>query len=590
MRKILFVLALAALTLAALVAPVAAAPASDLTALAEYFPPDTPVFFSVRTDAGFLDALDALIETARGNLPPGAMPPFSLRQAIDQSLSEQYGDEATFESVFGWLGDSAAFGITSFETAFDDDWRNDDEMPALVAIEITDRGAAEAMLTAMFEEQETDVERETRGDWLLLTPATPSNAFWALNDEALLVATSPDLLPLSDDRRSLAGDADFGASLAGLPAPDYSAVLALNIRDTMRASYGMMMELSSDEPAAEFMRSLQPLYENYPRQTIGFTILDGRTLALDFAQSAFDYAALEGAFGNMAALLDAKPVDLAFAERVPADAPFMLLGSNLGNSVSYGISAFAVLAEMGIQADLRYDDDDDRPAFVEDIDANDVRAFVDLAVAGMTGLNLERDILPYVNGAAAFYARGLPVEGEDIALDTALVVEVTDEAATRHIYNALVEALSRYEADFTEADGVLVLPDVIRGLYPRSVPQSDLQAPEYDFLIGLNEDVLAAGTRAAVEHGLNPSGDGLADNAAFQTARAQFLPDAQSVGYIGFAATRDLVELAARFSGKLDDDAEAALMALGLFESAAYSALIDDHGGSVARFTLTLAE
>ncbi len=589
MKKALLVLSVAALSLAALIAPVSAVPATDLGALAEYFPPETPLFFSIRTDTAFIDELDGLIETFRGNLPPGTMPPVSLRQMLEQNLSQQFGEDATLESALPWLGDTAAFGIPTLENLFDDNRANDSVTHAILALEVTDADAAAAMIAEIYEQQGAEVARAQEGEWQLLTPQVPTHTFWAFNDEVALVATSVDLLPLSDDRRSLGRDAGFSALLASLPASDYSAILALNVGDALRESYDLMLASTPNEPAMEMMRSLQPLYDNYPRQIMGFTLLDERTLAIDLAQEAFDYTTLEGPWAdNLTPLLQIEPVDLSFAERVPADAPFVYLSTGLGHWTAYMIDVMATTIELGMRASAEVEED--TPAFLAQIDAQDVRAFIDLSFAGMTGLNLQREVLPYLNGTAAIYARALTAGDDQVTVDGAVVVEVTDRDATRHMYDRFVEALTQYEADFEEEDGVLVLPGVIRGLLPADTPRALLQAAELDFLIGVTDEVMAAGTRAAVKHSLNLSGPSLADNPDYQAAQAAFLPDAQTIGYIGFAPVRDLVQMMGRLSNAPDDEVAGVVAFLQTLESAAFSGVIAEDGSSVVRMTLTLAD
>src|SRR5690606_6986903 len=210
--------------------------------------------------------------------------------------------------------------------------------------------------------------------------------------------------------------------------------------------------------------------------------------------------------------------------------------------------------------------------------------------AGMTGLNLQREVLPYLNGTAAIYARALTAGDDQVTVDGAVVVEVTDRDATRHLYDRFVEALTQYEADFEEEDGVLVLPGVIRGLLPADTPRALLQAAELDFLIGVTDEVMAAGTRAAVKHSLNLSGPSLADNPDYQAAQAAFLPDAQTIGYIGFAPVRDLMQMMGRLSNAPDDEVAGVVAFLQTLESAAFSGVIAEDGSSVVRMTLTLAD
>ena len=287
---------------------------------------------------------------------------------------------------------------------------------------------------------------------------------------------------------------------------------------------------------------------------------------------------------------------MAFAAHVPADAPFAIQGGGFGDSVTYFIDVFAAAMEIGMQQGMMMNQMDggvdNVPAMVQDMDANDIRAFIDLSFSGMTGLDLEEDVLPYLNGNAVAFGRALPSEATNMTVDGAMVFEVTDAEAMQGIMDQLVEALDRYEADYTIEGGVLVLPGVIRGFFPERF-QEDLDAePTFDFLIGLNDDVFVLGSREAVEFVLSGEGDSLADDPAYIEAQATFLEGSQQVGYVGFGPIRTLLEqvVAALDNGSRDQGVGAALMVLDAVSSASYSAHINPDGSSIGRMVLTLSE
>ena len=597
MRRVLLVGLSLALVLGAVVAPAAAVPAADLTTLADYFPADTAVYFSIRTDEGFIDELDTLVDTVRDSLPRGIVPPFTLRDALDEVMAEAFGEDATFDNTIRtWLGDTVAVGVLNLDEAMMGGMR--DEPPMLIALDVTDRDAAEAFILQSYAANDVEVASEDKGDYTVLIPESPSNAFFALGDDVLLLTPERDLLPTNSDFLSLADNTEFTDSVAALPASDYNAILALDLQDMVSQSYDMMMSQSEMMgPSAEMLAALQPLYEDYPRQTLGLTILNDRSLTIDFSQSALDYAALSDTFlGNITPLLDAPPVDVAFAAHVPADAPFAIQGAGFGDSVAYFIDVFSAAMELGMQQSLMMNQTDggvdNVPAMVQDMDANDIRAFIDLSFSGMTGLDLEEDVLPYLNGNAVAFGRALPSEATNMTVDGAMVFEVTDAEAMQGIMDQLVEALDRYEADYTNEGGVLVLPGVIRGFFPERF-QEDLDAePTFDFLIGLNDDVFVLGSREAVEFVLSGEGDSLADDPAYIEAQATFLEGSQQVGYVGFGPIRTLLEqvVAALDNGSRDQGVGAALMVLDAVSSASYSAHINPDGSSIGRMVLTLSE
>lgn len=592
-KTLLFFIGLAlVLTLGTTVAT--ATPVEALTELAGFFPAETAFFFSIRTDDAFIDELDELVGTLRETLPPGSIPPVTLRDALDRAISEQYGDDATFDNTIrSWLGDTAAFGVLSLDVVFDDDRRNDNELPVLFAIDITDREAAEAFFERVIAESGREGVTSERSGYTTYTSKI-DNAYWAIGDDVILLATTQDALNLSGDFISLTDNADFEMVTGLLPAESYHAALVINAGDAFATMFSQaLVELEEADEDVALLESLMPIYENYPTQAIGFTILDGTSLTMDFAQTPFDYSLLEGTMlGGVTDMVTVpEAIDTTFAQYIPEDVPFFIQGSNFGTSLDLMIEAIAIGMELGIQQEIAEGSfDEDVPAFVRNLDANDIRAFVDLGFAGFTGLNLRDDVLAHLNGNAAFYGRFLPSESLPMTFDAALVFEVTDADATQNIVDSLTNALDRYEVSYAAGDGIIELPQLIRGLFPVDMADA-LTDPQLDFLIGLSDTVFAMGTRPGVEFSLAPTSDNLADDDAYAAAQEHFLSGAQSVVYLNFDPLRQLVEMAGTMGGSsAAREAEQVGLVLSLFESASVTGFVNEDFSSVSRFVLTLAD
>jgi len=123
---------------ALLIAPAAAAAPTDLNRLASWFPESTPVFVSLRTDDDYIAVWDSLLERLQG-VVPNAEDVQLLGESLDNGIAEAFGGGDFQSTIRPWLGEVASLGIISLETAFDDNRRNDDEVPVLAAVEITDR-------------------------------------------------------------------------------------------------------------------------------------------------------------------------------------------------------------------------------------------------------------------------------------------------------------------------------------------------------------------------------------------------------------------------------------------------------------------
>lgn len=604
MRKLIALAALTALPLAAVPAA-AGTPTAQLAALAEFYPSGTEVFFAVRTDDAFLDELSdlsALVEPLSGMR-------VDVREELDRSL-QTAPVPSTYEDLRAWLGDQASFGVVSLQEQFDDDFSNNAEVDVIAVIAITDQDAAVETLDAqMLPTSPGLTKSEGRNSTVLYTYDESSgmnvNAAFAVTDANIIITSSTELLEttLSGDFATLADDARFTDATGLLPASEYNAITYVDLQSTMQ---GLMAQMnaqfsSSTDPSmaqqAEIFEMLGPIYENYPAQAIGLTTLDGTTLTIDFAQTAFDVSALEGLPFAGAAMLTGEAVDPAFAANIPADAPFVLFGSGFGNQVSYGLDSLEWLMALGARqsammrefssefgADI---DSDYVPLLATNFDGAALRAFIDASFAGFTGLNLSEQVLPALNGDYAIFGRVLPNEMLGSTYDTALVFEAADDAGLSTIYDSFITMMERYHTPYTVNGDVVETPWFLRGLLDVTTPQEVLDNPALDTGFLLNDNVFALGTLAAVNSVASGS-DPLSEDPGFTQAQAYFLPDANVIGYVSgprlltvFDALYDLGQI----SGS---DMDQLTVVLNQLKSATLSSSVGDDFSSTARLTITL--
>lgn len=577
----------------------------DLTALTEYFPDDTIIYAAARIDDAFIDELDALWAHITSKLPPGAVPPMGVKQALDMAVREGYGRRATFANTFsGWLGDTAAIGVGSIDVLFDRDYRNDADVPIVGAISITNAGDAESFLDDVAPRANLDEKEDMGADGILYTASnpTPGSVAFLLLDDVLLIAPSADALTERNRlEKTVRDNPNFTGMLAMLPEQHYHILAYLDIGPTLADIYRQMfaqMGSMMPEGMGGMMNMALTVYENYPPMAIGFTLLDGRSLTMDYAVGAFDMSAIEEAMG-LGPMTVPAPVDSDFARYVPADAPLVIHGTGAGESAKRSLQAMVYMVDAFKEMAFMFSDMggsssmDEIPPFVRDITGSDVRAFINLAFAGMTGLNLEKDVLDHLNGNSVFYLRFLLSDVLGYTLDGAVVFENAEPDAMQKIFDGLVGALEQYKGNFTREGDAVVLPGLIRAFFPAGMPEAMMAAPELDFLFGLNDNVFAFGTRTAVEYSLDPSGDSLADNPAYQEASTYFLDDTVMVWYLGFAPIIDALNIVAG-SETVDRstarDLTTASTVLSIFTSASITARMDENYSGVGRFVLTLAE
>ncbi len=586
--KLAVLLTSVCLLLGALPLPASAAQLPPVAALARYIPDSAPIFVSLRTDDDFIDALDALLAHI-GQKLPGALPvEFSLTDQLDQAVQDLTDGAGDFLTVIRpWLGDAAAIAFPTPQALMSTGMTGAPDV--LIAVSVTNRAAAETFLGTVVPASQYDVQHE--GVVTLFVSKTPGREpSFAVRDDVLLIGSSPRML--SRPPESTLGDSeDFNAALDLLPGDDYSALVYLNTPALTQSLAGMAMRGAGAEMAAMkmFLDAAGP-------QVIGFAIEDDLTLMMDTAQMVGDTGALEEA--GLWVVPDLNPVDLSFAAYIPADAPLVMQGTDLGPMV---IMEFKMLRALGdfIQAHPEWfiDPDDPDARMLAHFNLGHIVTFINLAFAGLTGLNLQEDVLAWMEGDYAVFLRILPDEALEYTADIGFVTETSNPGATELAINALGEATAAYEVERAlEVVGeaiVLAMPGPIRALYPPEFPRETLYATDkLDFLVGGNANVAAMGTRAAVTFSLSPTDGGLAVTPAFVDAQKYLLDEAVMVWYLGVGPLRTLVEqkiLKMQEAGQMIYDIQQIYSLLALFDSGTISGIMTDTGDTVARFALTLA-
>lgn len=595
MKKFVFLLFVVIFAIS--LAPASAAPADRFGDLAAYFPAESPMFFAIRTDEAFLDKVDDLAQLVAGKFP-GILPAdLSVRMLYDAPLGSVEQAVTIREDIRPWLGGAAAVGFTgSMESMM--------EMrvpPVVIALEVTDRAAAEAFVERMLGENLGDdddavIEKTSINDYTVYQPTEAYDYIQttvAIGNRVLFYAPSADVMPLTRPEEGLPDSPDFQDMTGLLPAEDYDALVYIDTPAIADMSMRMTFGNAPRPDMAYMMNLMQALYAAAGPQMVGLALLDTRSLVVDSVQLRGDTSRLEA----LGLTLDypASPVDTAFAANVPADAPFVMQGTSLGPAILSGLQNFRAIGDWVYQEGLlgRLLEQRGAPdAYVEmanNFNLKHLLTFGELAFSGMTGLNLQNDVLAWMTGDYAGYLRLLPSETLPLSVDLALVVEATDPAAAQHVIDQLASALDQYEFAYERVDeGTLAFTSPLRLLFPRERRASLMAARELDVLVGTNGSVLAMGTRPGVEASLNAREDGgLASDPAYTAAQAYFLAGAEALGYMNL---RPLFPLIRHIAEMRDSrDLLLAIPFLSLLESASISAISAD-AGVVSRFVLTLSD
>jgi hypothetical protein len=544
MRKVLMTV-FAVLLVAAFALPVAAVPISDFATLAGYYPSNAIFFVGFRTDQPFIDTLDSLVSRIDRFSNPGSEGRVLLN-GLDGAVQDMTRDSSTtfLETFRPLLGDKGAFGTLDAFPLLDDDPENNDKVGYGLVLEINDRAGVTALLNdliaassaqSMFVSESTD-EADT------FVPADDSSMpvpyYFYVGNDVLLIGNSTAALSATAQADGLAANADFTDSMGSLPNGDYNVVSYIALGPLVSVQLAEMQDLADDIPEVQAqVDMLESLYASYGGFALGFTILDDVHLTADFYVEA-DASGLMESMGIDPAIYNYMPADPAFAARVPANATAVILGANLGGSLSGGIASTAAMFStmeggMGGEVDIE--------AAINQIN---------FVLRGATGLTLE-EIAASLNGQ---FALGLTVDTEAVA-DSMMsggdpsaemfgfgVVFENVDGGLNALYDGLAQALTQFVPMAGEESGV-TLTEIEGGLSINIPPQgNDLPFP-LTIQLALNDSVMVLGTPDYVAQAFSGDG-GLGAQPAFQNALTTLLPGSPSIAYLAPSSVQ-LIDLAA---------------------------------------------
>lgn len=619
MKKLIVLTLLTGLLLSALPAVSAAPDAAYLAQLASYYPEKTVFFATVDISNDTIAKLDYLAAYLSERFPDTIPADFTFSDTIDNLVRQNLGAAGDFETLIGsWLGDQAAIGLPSIQTAMAGS--QNAVGPFIYTVEITDRVAAETFFGGLLRSEAYSMERED--EMTTFTPETwQRDPTIAILDEIMFIVPNPRVLDRVPEV-SLADNPDFAGSIGALPSDEYQIVLYLDTQGILKPMMSMM-NMSAD--SAMMPKGYQEMLDIIGPQTFGFVFLDNRTLVMDIVQR----------YNNLNAMremgveydFDQPPVDIEFAAHVPGDAPVVLQSTNMGPYTKLSLNnlrAVGPLYQEIFLAQLEQSKEYMNPVQYR-LATNLVRRYLDFdyfitsikaGYASLTGLNLEKDVLAWMTGDYAVFARMLPFENETShgqTVDIAAVTEATDPEAIADMMDGLQYALVSYNGVYNieEIGGgeALVLPNITASFFPEGAYEPALKTPELHIMAGANDDVFAWGTRPGVTFGMDPGEDSLAANPNYITASDYFIDGATSIAflnpdglivlvdiylevnniYVEILQTMESPAAAEELEAAGAHDAAIMLKIMQMIDSATISSKVDTEA-SVQRFTITLSE
>jgi len=539
-----------------------AIPAPHVLDIASGFPEGALMTFGMRLDDDFITELDALTTYVGGR---GTPLPSELLNEID-FLGE--GFDITLRS---WLGDRAAvavYNVNLFNGGFG----------FLFAAEISDRYSAEVVFNAVASELNATITEEngvTRYDFELNSQDAAGlqpRMQIMLTDETVYIGSASRMPDAT--RPTLGEDTTFTETMALLPEDQYNFAFYLDGQRLIDLSL-FATAFADDVPLdTEQLRTLQ---DGLGGVVMAGTILDGDTLAIDFAQTRIDPEMLAG-FGIESELI--APLRYKFAEQFPANTALMLHSNDVPALIT-GVGKFLELQEQFTTAPFSLN-----AILNEQIEQTGV--FLDLATVLQTEVDpsINRDVVLWVgyddSGASAVSHPLSPIE-------FAIVTDV--QGGDPQVLQARFEAVEVIAPDALETllEGALSMRlqvstarETINGREAILVYTDEL----FELIVTLDQDCYIVGTRGVVTGLLTEDTETLADNLRYTDAQARlFLPNATSYGYVDYPVIFAALDTAGAFLGTPDAPTRAEYI-----ESATISTARDAEGNAFVRLTITFME
>ncbi|MFQ3534242.1 MAG: DUF3352 domain-containing protein [Aggregatilineales bacterium] len=569
--KLLYLIVVVALLAANLTAPAVLSARStptgsaflsqaDIQGLAALMPADSTLFFVLRTDDNYIDQLDSLWQKIYARVASVGVPS-SLKALLDEAAARLGGDFQT--AVRSWLGDSAAFGIGSVSKLFDSNRRNDLESEILLAVQITNRAEVEKLFerfaqpsgyTKTSTEAFTDYEDVNEPILLRVT------------ENLLLLGTAAGVKSTQNRAAKLNGNPQFKETISALPEEGYNILLYYNLTNLIDQVSELLPPGQSD------------LLRQSGAIAFGATILDGRTLTLDFA------------IPNTAEILYGidltGPTDPAFARFMPANTILSIQLHNLKNYYE------AILAAFRANFLTR----EDGQPFEQTL--QQLENILRLALR----LDLNEDILGWMTGDAALFIAYTPQERSlfELGLDPTLRLPFVG-----YDFGLLIESSDPGKAARFVAELGTVLESSLRDTPNLTLTQAEkhftiaVNVPNLttpiELMIGAEGPIFYVATSAAAAH-IQSGEEGLSAAAGYREALQYMLPESIQIWYMGSDAMNLLGEIVASQNGprrllleRFPQVRSNWQIVASLLSSSAISLAVKD-GFQVMRATLSLSE
>ncbi|CAG0988205.1 MAG: DUF3352 domain-containing protein [Anaerolineae bacterium] len=315
------------------------------TSLARFFPQDTFVFVSLRTDLEHLNGLGGVITKLISKLPnaPAQLPPLPtlLQGALGQMGIDFQGE------VLSWLGQRAALGVGNLKALLPENPNaaplTPDQMPLLLAFEVTDKAKAEAFVDKLLKIAAPRIEVTKNAGEVTTWEAPGLPIKVQLDSSSLLIGTGAGLAGALTRESKLNTYPRFQNTVGLLPAPDYNVLVYLDTPQLLQLQGMLGSNPNVDLSIVFALAQMGPL-------VLGGTILDERSLTLDIVQAVSKEAQ------DQFKLSGSKPINLDLAKTMPMGTSLLLQAADMPGLIRASLGlAGAMLATRGQNPDLLAD-------------------------------------------------------------------------------------------------------------------------------------------------------------------------------------------------------------------------------------------
>ncbi|MFI5122947.1 MAG: DUF3352 domain-containing protein [Vicinamibacteria bacterium] len=357
--------------------------------LASFAPPDAPLFGEgvIRPEGDQREAIESFAERVGGISDPGA----AVIAAFDDSIGQDTPGVTYAEDIEPWLGDHAAFFVSSFEMGADGG-----STDAAGIVEVDDAAAAREFIPQGFGEDAEPEQRSYAGADYYFDPEG-ERAVGVIDDEVLVVGTETAFKVAVDASQgeSLAESEEYTDRVDALPDDPLGSIF-------FEPAAAVQAAIASEGLDPDQARLIKPLLGGPLSQPVAVTLTaDSDSAAIDIATT------IDGGddLSSESSLLTDLPAGSWFAAAVP----------NLGPTLERTLDQLSSSGRPGA-------------------------GMLERQVREAVGIDLSDDVFSWLGDAAVF------VEGTAApAFSAGLIAQTSDPEAPRALVDAL-QALAEQQS------------------------------------------------------------------------------------------------------------------------------------------------